>query len=80
MRKVASLFLLCVAFSSCKQEELVPIEKLEGKNYIIVKIQPSSYFKESSYLWLKNKDTIIYSTVFDIDLKNRDLKVGDTIK
>jgi len=71
------LILFCAILASCKFEKPKPIEKYQGKGYVLIE-EPVKWSSGITALMLKNKDTIIEVLVPPFDAEN--LKIGDTLK
>lgn len=77
MKKLFYLLLICFCIISCKYADTKPIEKYQGKDYILID-EPIPWSNVSTELILKSKDSIFRVYVHPFDVKN--LKVGDTLK
>lgn len=80
--KFIKILLACLLLVSCKngiELQPTPIEKWSGKDFRVAKIETYDQYAGKMYvLLLKNKDSIFFIKVLEID--GKDLKIGDTIK
>lgn len=78
MKKLFLLFLISFCAISCREEDIKPIEKYYGEDYVVANMPDR--WAQSRWIWLtiKNTDTVITIYIHPFDAKN--LKVGDTLK
>lgn len=69
------IILMSLLLISCSDNPQ-PIEKYEGKGYVVAMI--GANYGNTQIIQLKSKDTIIIVTILCFDAKN--LKVGDSLK